>query len=1065
VLDHADAAAIAYEVPYDLYPAPGSRGLPLPRTQVEAMSMIAYARVNGVTAFWGANPNTDAGDVRMVWLRNPTHKDTHTHTHLQMLCAALAHRGRRPAAGQAGRESVHSHLQWRLAERENVRTLPTLRRQARQRHPDGGRRRSTAAAARGDGQPLVRPQTGASVPCRTTAHVHTTAHSSHASKSMRRSVSPGASSGGSIHALNRSTAAQAPPPPPSIKRAALELFVRHEVRPRVELICAGGLEGSRHQQMCLAVAKTLSKWQPIHGAGIVAPFCERICWHSCHGESHIGGADDGFSSCPTESCAHDSCLEFLRRSCPPVVADEIQSLYDSTCSLVPPSPPRPPMPPPPPPLPLIDRNPPPPRPPPPQAYLERRTRDGERDWQADCQLVSYAQCKNAVADYATENEGVLNVLRVSAAPCEGLPDEPSCFLGCQYGSKHGGLYRFLLPAMQAEFNASNSYRCVQAEMPFCACGNPATPPPGMHAPPPPFVYTEEWHAQASYVEGEAPVLGGGVTDPATPWTADDGQVSALTKRLVNGRTIDLALRSSHRVVDCPGTDDAEQTCARFCGQEHLGFLRAYAVTGARHTPPPPQSPPPYSAPSAPLPPLNPFSECLNTCEDNNARAVGDDKCRDGGKNSFLPTLCEYSTDCRHCGFRENTNVIVSDDSCAHSNNGVCEDGGAGSSFQTETEFGYGGIKHLCALGTDATDCTEHGARTAQEIGYDSFQGVSNATRPTPPPPLPDPPSPPPPPAPLVAECTGCRAWFTKTSDSRYQYVDTCNGTFAACNVALEALSEALSDTDAIIELCSDGGAGSHSKLIEADHERLHADLDGEGIHSYHSTEVGVAKLEFVCRYGTQCPVDGAAGPSPCGTNQRPRDTVVDPQCADQSDLATGECRDTCWVNITGGVHMDEERFSQAILDGREESDKRCHDGGIRAVSNKCPYGTQASRCGPGRPIAYDKILPTATSRRLTEDGSRDWLDEPLSARETQQGSIELRYVPPPRPPPPPTTTLQGVNLPTEVSIDSPPPPPPSPPPSPYPPPPSPSPPPPKPPAYFDQCACADSQLKPQALLL
>ena len=31
------------------------------------MSMIAYARVNGVTAFWAANPNTDTGDVRMHW--------------------------------------------------------------------------------------------------------------------------------------------------------------------------------------------------------------------------------------------------------------------------------------------------------------------------------------------------------------------------------------------------------------------------------------------------------------------------------------------------------------------------------------------------------------------------------------------------------------------------------------------------------------------------------------------------------------------------------------------------------------------------------------------------------------------------------------------------------------------------------------------------------------------------------------------------------------------------------------------------------------------------------------
>jgi len=67
VLTHADAAAIAYEVPYDRHPAPGSRGLPLPRTQVEAMSMIAYARVNGVTAFWSASPNTEAGDVRMHW--------------------------------------------------------------------------------------------------------------------------------------------------------------------------------------------------------------------------------------------------------------------------------------------------------------------------------------------------------------------------------------------------------------------------------------------------------------------------------------------------------------------------------------------------------------------------------------------------------------------------------------------------------------------------------------------------------------------------------------------------------------------------------------------------------------------------------------------------------------------------------------------------------------------------------------------------------------------------------------------------------------------------------------
>tara|TARA_Y100000389_G_scaffold201621_1_gene244813 strand:+ start:3931 stop:4161 length:231 start_codon:yes stop_codon:yes gene_type:complete len=44
VLSHADSAAAAYEVPYDRYPAPGSRGLPLPRSIVEAMSFMALAR-------------------------------------------------------------------------------------------------------------------------------------------------------------------------------------------------------------------------------------------------------------------------------------------------------------------------------------------------------------------------------------------------------------------------------------------------------------------------------------------------------------------------------------------------------------------------------------------------------------------------------------------------------------------------------------------------------------------------------------------------------------------------------------------------------------------------------------------------------------------------------------------------------------------------------------------------------------------------------------------------------------------------------------------------------------
>ena len=90
------------------------------------------------------------------------------------------------------------------------------------------------------------------------------------------------------------------------------------------------------------------------------------------------------------------------------------------------------------------------------------------------------------------------------------------------------------------------------------------------------------------------------------------------------------------------------------------------------------------------------------------------------------------------------------------------------------------------------------------------------------------------------------------------------------------------------------------------------------------------------------------------------------------------------------MHLDEERFNPGVLDGTVESDKRCHDGGLRAVSNKCPYGSQASRCGPGRPVVYEKNLPIESvygRRRLSEDGAQDWLDEPLSARSS---ALKLR---------------------------------------------------------------------------
>lgn len=65
VLTHADAAAIAAQTPRD--PAPGSGGLPLPRTALEAGFMIGKAREGRVYAFWAASPDSSQGDVTMHW--------------------------------------------------------------------------------------------------------------------------------------------------------------------------------------------------------------------------------------------------------------------------------------------------------------------------------------------------------------------------------------------------------------------------------------------------------------------------------------------------------------------------------------------------------------------------------------------------------------------------------------------------------------------------------------------------------------------------------------------------------------------------------------------------------------------------------------------------------------------------------------------------------------------------------------------------------------------------------------------------------------------------------------
>jgi hypothetical protein len=207
---------------------------------------------------------------------------------------------------------------------------------------------------------------------------------------------------------------QAPPPPPSLKSAALEIFTRNEVRPRTTIICSGGFEGAEHQHVCLELAQKLAKWQPIAGAGVIAPFCSRVCWRSCEGQGHTGGLDDGYLECPHESCATESCIDFLKAECPPAIHAQLDSLYNGACTLVPPSPPMPPLPPPAPPFAPAPQS------PPPKIAYTLRQRDTEQEWDGECELVSYAKCREIVKQYA-DLHGTADVLSVSFSPCQGLP--------------------------------------------------------------------------------------------------------------------------------------------------------------------------------------------------------------------------------------------------------------------------------------------------------------------------------------------------------------------------------------------------------------------------------------------------------------------------------------------------------------------------------------------------------------------------------------------------------------------------------------------------------------------
>ena len=178
-----------------------------------------------------------------------------------------------------------------------------------------------------------------------------------------------------------------------------------------------------------------------------------------------------------------------------------------------------------------------------------RFRDTETDSDPLCELVEYATCVEIVRQFAQANgPGYRSDLTVTVSHCEGLENEvrlpaskrprdattdkrlsvcirqADCFVGCQYGARTQPIYRFLPEGTDDRFTLK---RCRVALHPRCACANEASPPPLSIAPPPPAAFTSEWNL----VQHEE--------------TRDSsrGSVSALVQRLINGRSLDLSLRS------------------------------------------------------------------------------------------------------------------------------------------------------------------------------------------------------------------------------------------------------------------------------------------------------------------------------------------------------------------------------------------------------------------------------------------------------------------------------------------------------------------------------------------
>ena len=900
-----------------------------------------------------------------------------------------------------------------------------------------------------------------------------------------------------------------PPPPPSVQQAAWDIWKRKEILPRTDAICAGALIGKDRENVCFEMIAMLGRWQGVAQVGLRAPLCNsNICWRHCDA-AHTGGDDDGFNTCKSVQCAQSSCYDFIKSECAPVTHNRLDVAWARACTITPPQPPRPPAPPPSPPMP--PRSPPPGTPPP---YIKGsvRARGEEQDWWDDCIMVKYEDCKNAVIQHAKRNDGYASTLRISQSPCEGLKDEQSCFVGCSYGSKTGGEYKFLLSDIYEEFKDFNKFRCKLSPHPRCLCANegarraslsPSSRPVHHHDLPRDVcstsaaVYastaTSDRLRRRMGPRGDATrhqsVQGQGVGhDQEGQQRSDDQPVAPkleahrvlsqggrLLPRLRTGVCATAPWETARLLRDGVAVDKKPAAAAanasagsRASGTslrsvEHLpGHLHAGHHTGS------------------PQRPMSRRRVQLVLADAVYLRHIGAPSALSSRMSTSVTfrlmarlCVCVALSQCIVCGVRTDQHEFVhQDDSCASSNNAICEDGGPGTDYYLDTESNE---VHLCGYGTDQTDCAPFGERRIQSYGYMTYAGTTNITYPLPPPP---PPSPPPFPAPpLNVTWEGC---VTDPSRACHAFYTThpvgadgtrppgsvnfaCSGTPQQINEKVRlgvCVSPSVVSVDGVdafalfqsdpnyVEECSDGGYGAMAVKFDT---KGHVNEDAS----------------FACDYGSQCGM--------CPHERRPY-------------IDTLPCTDTCGIGTTNDIVsplFDDASGAETLRSGTVVyQGALCRDGGAQASTATCPYGSMCTRCGV-RHVVYESTeqrrgLEGVASVRNVGNGLFDpkprfgsQRSDPYERRRLGatrrvlallqtihrklQSAAELGIAPspPPPPPPPPPGNAEGwaaFKAPRPPPYPSPPPPPPSSPPE--LPPPLPSPPPFLPGYYsYGSCSC------------